>query len=300
MKNNLLRGVTTALITPFKADLSVDYDGLRNNVRHQIAAGVQALLPLGTTGETPTLSEAEKEAIVQAVLEEARKASRPVSVVQGVGTNSTQKTVANARQAQAWGVDALLVVTPYYNKPTQEGIFQHFAAVNEATNLPVVVYNIKGRTGTNIETDTLARMAELENIAAVKEASGDINQMMDVIQRIPELAVYSGDDAMAFPLICLGGQGVISVVSNLLPELLVRMTGAALEGNVSLARKLHYELMPIFKAAFIETNPAPIKYAMQRCGLAGGPLRLPLVEILPATRSRMDAVLRALDLLPAQ
>lgn len=298
MKNNLFRGVTTALITPFQSDLSVDYEGLRSNVRQQIAAGVHTLLPLGTTGETPTLQAAEQEKIVQIVLQEARQASRPVKVLLGVGTNSTAKTVANARQAQAWGVDGLLVVTPYYNKPTQEGIYQHFRAINEAASLPIMVYNIKGRTGVNIETDTMARLAELEQVVAVKEASGDINQMMDVIQRIPELAVYSGDDALAFPLMCLGGQGVVSVVSNLLPGQVVRMTEAALQGDTSLARNLHYELMSIFKAAFIETNPAPVKYAMTRCGLAGGPLRLPLVEISPASQKRLDAVLQSLGLIP--
>lgn len=295
MKNNLLRGVSTALITPFLSNQEVDYEGLRRNVRLQIDNGIRGLLPLGTTGETPTLNEAEKEKVVTAVVEEARKSENRIPVMVGVGTNSTKKTIENALHASEWGADALLVVTPYYNKPTQAGIYAHFAAVNAAVNLPIVVYNIKGRTGTNIETPTLKKIAELENIIGVKEASGDINQMMDVIDTIPELAVYSGDDVMTFPLVCLGGQGVISVVSNLMPGKVVEMTGAALEGDLERARKLHFELLPFFRAAFYETNPGPIKYAMNQSGLAAGPLRLPLVEMIPENKARMDAVLSLFD-----
>jgi len=297
MRNNLFRGVTTAMITPFLSDGTVDYEGLRRNTHHQIENGVSALLPLGTTGESPTLSEDEKERIVRTVIEEARSTKPIVKVMVGVGTNSTSKTIQNAKQARAWGADALLVVTPYYNKPTQEGILAHFTAVCQATDLPVVVYNIKGRTGTNIETSTLKSMASMNSqIIAVKEASGDIMQMTDVLAQIPELAVYSGDDGMTFPLICLGGQGVISVVSNLLPQQVIEMVDTALNGDLVRARQLHFRLMPIFKAAFVETNPAPVKYAMQKMGLAGGPLRLPLVEICPASRTVLDNVLNNLEL----
>src|SRR3990172_218322 len=233
MRNNLFRGVTTAMITPFLSDGTVDYEGLRRNTHHQIENGVSALLPLGTTGESPTLSEDEKERIVRTVIEEARSTKPIVKVMVGVGTNSTSKTIQNAKQARAWGADALLVVTPYYNKPTQEGILAHFTAVCQATDLPVVVYNIKGRTGTNIETSTLKSMASMNSqIIAVKEASGDIMQMTDVLAQIPELAVYSGDDGMTFPLICLGGQGVISVVSNLLPQQAIEMVDTALNGDL--------------------------------------------------------------------
>lgn len=291
MKNNLFRGVSTALITPLLPDKSVDYDGLRRNVQFQIENGVKGLLPLGTTGETPTLMDDEKKKIVQTVVEQAKASGSQVRVMQGVGTNSTAKTIHNARQAIEWGVDAILVVTPYYNKPTQEGVAAHFEAVNDVVNVPIVVYNIKGRTGVNIETGTLQRIAELENIIAVKEASGDINQMMDVLARIPELAVYSGDDGMTFPLLCLGGQGVISVVSNLFPRQVVAMTEAALEGRIEEARKIHFDLLPFFKAAFIETNPAPIKYAMSYMGMAAGPLRLPLVEIKEASKEKVRQVL---------
>jgi 4-hydroxy-tetrahydrodipicolinate synthase len=295
MRNNLFRGVTTAMITPFLSDSSVDYDGLRRNTRHQIENGINGLLPLGTTGEAPTLSEDEKERVVRTVIEEKQRANSKVKVMVGVGTNSTDKTIHNAQQAQAWGADALLVVTPYYNKPTQEGILAHFSAVCNETDLPVVVYNIKGRTGTNIETSTLKTMtANNELVIAVKEASGDIAQMTDVLAQIPDLAVYSGDDGMTFPLLCLGGQGVISVVSNLLPKQVVEMVTAALDGKLELARQLHFQLLPIFKAAFIETNPAPIKYAMQKAGLASGPLRLPLVEIRKSSRPVLDDVLKSL------
>lgn len=294
MRNNLFRGVTTAMITPFNADGTVDYDGLRQNTNFQIKNGVNGLLPLGTTGEAPTLSSTEKELVVRAVVETARSQSDEVKILVGVGTNSTSATVQNARDAQAWGADALLVVTPYYNKPTQAGIIAHFRAICEAVDLPVVVYNIKGRTGVNIETATLARIAESQNIIGVKEASGDINQMMDVLREIPEIAVYSGDDGMTFPLMSLGGQGVISVVSNLLPAELVEMVLSALDGNWEQACAMHFQLMPIFKAAFVETNPAPIKYAMAKRGLAAGPLRLPLVEILPASQAKVDAVLEKL------
>lgn len=296
MRNNLFRGVTTAMITPFLTNGSVDYDGLRRNTRHQIQNGVDGLLPLGTTGESPTLNESEKEQVVRTVIEEVRGANSMIKIMVGVGTNSTSTTIQNAKRAQAWGADALLVVTPYYNKPTQAGILAHFTAVCRETDLPVVVYNIKGRTGTNIETSTLKSMTvNNEQIIAVKEASGDIMQMTDVLMQIPGLAVYSGDDGLTFPLLCLGGQGVISVVSNLLPKQVVEMVAAALQGNIEQARQLHFRLMPIFKTAFIETNPAPIKYAMQKFGLTGGTLRLPLVEIHPASRVILDDVLKALE-----
>ena len=289
MRNNLFRGVTTAMITPFLSDGSVDFDGLRKNTRHQLDNGISGLLPLGTTGETPTLNEKEKEKIVRTVVEEA---DGKIPVMVGVGTNSTEKTIKNAEQAQIWGADALLVVTPYYNKPTQEGIIAHFHAICDAVDLPIVVYNIQGRTGTNIETNTLKSVAEKENIIAVKEASGNIHQMTDVLENIPEIAVYSGDDGMTFPLVCLGGQGVISVVSNLLPGLIVEMVDKSLAGNMARARQLHFKLLPIFKAAFIETNPCPVKYAMVKLGLAGGPVRLPLVEIKESSKKVIDSVLK--------
>jgi 4-hydroxy-tetrahydrodipicolinate synthase len=293
MRRNMFRGVTTAMVTPFLADGSVDFEGLRKNTEHQIKNGISGLLPLGTTGETPTLTEDEKEQVVRNVVEVANGFERKIPVLVGVGTNSTKKTIKNSVLAQEWGADALLVVTPYYNKPTQEGLINHFHAVCDSNDLPIIVYNIKGRTGTNIETDTLKRIVEKENIIGVKEASGDINQMMDVLEKIPEIAVYSGDDGITFPLICLGGQGVISVVSNLLPGLVVKLVSESLAGNLIQARQLHFNLLPIFKAAFIESNPGPIKFAMSQLGLAAGSVRLPLVEIKESSKEIIDSVLEA-------
>jgi len=295
MKEVLFRGAATALITPFLPNGDVDFAGFKRNVRFQLDNGIQAVVPLGTTGETPTLEKDEQERIVRASVEVVRASGRTVPVIVGVGTNSTRKTIENAKQAVAWGADALLVVTPYYNKPTQAGIVAHFAAINAAVEAPIVVYNIKGRTGTNIETPTLRKLAQLEHVIGVKEASGDINQMMDVLDGIPELAVYSGDDAMTLPLVALGGLGVISVVSNLLPRPVVTMVDSALAGDMAHARQLHFELLPIFKAAFIETNPGPIKYAMNQRGLAAGSLRLPLVEMIAENKARMDVVLAKLS-----
>jgi 4-hydroxy-tetrahydrodipicolinate synthase len=291
MKQNLFDGVTTALITPFLPNGGVDYEGFRQNLRFQMENGVRGLLPLGTTGETPTLNDAEKEKIVRLVAEEAATHGEDTAVMVGVGTNSTKKTVENAKKAQDLGADALLVVTPYYNKPTQDGIAAHFDAVSGAVDLPIIVYNIKGRTGTNIATSTLKRIAKSENVIAVKEASGDIHQMTDVLTEIPEIRVYSGDDAMTFPLICLGGHGVVSVVSNLYPGLVVEMVDNAIASRVQRARELHFTLLPMFKAAFIESNPGPIKYAMGKMDLAAGPLRLPLVEVGEASKAVLDAVL---------
>ncbi len=295
MRNNIFRGVTTAMITPFKPDGTLDVEGLKKNTAFQVERGVTGLLPLGTTGESPTLNEAEKELVVRTVIETSRQINSNVKIMVGVGTNDTRKTIQNAMLAKQWGADALLIVTPYYNKPTQEGIYAHFKAICEAVDLPITVYNIKGRTGVNIETTTLAKIAEFKQIIAVKEASGHIVQIMDVLHQVPELAVYSGDDNLTFPMLCLGAQGVISVISNLFPEEIIRMVDAALDGDIETARKWHFRLLPLFKAAFIETNPAPIKYAMNCCGLAAGPLRLPLVDIRPQSKQLIDKVLNELQ-----
>ena len=291
MKKILFRGAATALITPFLPNGEVDCAGLKQNITFQIENGIQALVPLGTTGETPTLDEKERESVMRVVVETVRASRKKIPVIMGAGTNSTKKTIKNAMQAEAWGADAVLIVTPYYNKPTQAGILAHFSAVSAAIRIPIIVYNIKSRTGTNIETPTLQKLAQLENIIAVKESSGDINQMMDVLDRVPGIAVYSGDDAMTLPLVALGGLGVISVVSNLLPSQVVAMVNAALDGDLARARKIHFDLLPIFKGAFIESNPGPIKYAMNKRGLAAGSLRLPLVEMTVENQAKLDAIL---------
>ncbi len=281
-----LRGAFTAMITPMKEDGSIDYDGYRKLLRFQMEEGIDGLVPLGTTGETPTLDEDEEQRIIDVVMEEVRAFEKErgvkVPVVLGAGSNNTCDAVRYTERAKKAGADAALVVTPYYNKPSSEGIFRHFEAVSRI-GIPILVYNIAGRTGKNIDTPTLSRIADLPNIAGVKEASGSISQMTDVIDTIkskhPDFAVLSGDDAMTLPLIACGGDGVVSVVSNAAPAPVTEMVKAALSGDYEAARKIHYRLLPFFKAAFIDGNPTSIKYAMRVKGLPSGSVRLPLVDV---------------------
>ena len=281
-----LRGAFTAMITPMKEDGSIDYDGYRKLLRFQMEEGIDGLVPLGTTGETPTLDEDEEQRIIDVVMEEVRAFEKAksvkVPVVLGAGSNNTRDAVRYTERAKKAGADAALVVTPYYNKPSSEGIFRHFEAVSRI-GIPILVYNIAGRTGKNIDTPTLSRIADLPNIAGVKEASGSISQMTDVIATIkskhPDFAVLSGDDAMTLPLLASGGDGVVSVVSNAAPALVSEMVRAALSGDYEAARKIHYRLLPFFKAAFIDGNPTSIKYAMRVKGLPSGSVRLPLVDV---------------------
>lgn len=282
-----LQGAFTALITPMHADSSVDYDGFRKLVKLQLEKGIDGLVPLGTTAETPTLKEHEEEGkLINIVMEEVctykQISKRAISIILGAGSNDTSDAVHYVERAQKYGADYALVVTPYYNKPSDEGIFRHFEAVSRV-GVPIIVYNIAGRTGKNISTPTLIRIAELPNIAGVKEASGDINQIMDVIQNIshkkPDFSVLSGDDSLSLPLIAAGGDGVISVVSNFTPDLITELVHAALEGDFEKARSIHYRLLPFFKAAFIDGNPSSIKYAMNLRNLPAGAVRLPLVEV---------------------
>ena len=275
-----LRGAFTALVTPMKDDGAVDYDGFRELIRFQIEQGIDGLVPIGTTGETPALDESEEEELIKIAV---REAAGKAPLIVGAGSNSTKHAVLYTKRARDLGADAALIVTPYYNKPNDEGLLRHFEAV-AAVGLPVVVYNIAGRTGRNIAPPLLARLAEIPHIAAVKEASGDINQMGDVIDTISRkrpFPVLSGDDGLTLPLIALGGDGVISVVSNLFPAAVKKMTSLALNGDFAGARELHYQLLPFVKAAFIETNPVPIKRALTLAGLPGGPTRLPLGPIAP-------------------
>lgn len=291
-----MKGTYTAIITPFKGG-QVDYDGLRQNLRHQIAAGVDGIVALGTTAETPTLSEDEQARIIGVCREECKGKT---ALVVGTGSNSTEHTIHNTKTAKRLGADAVLIVTPYYNKPTQEGIFRHFRAVCEAVDIAVIVYNIQGRSGVNIETTTLKRIAQLGNVVAVKEASGNVGQMGDVLESIARVrggfSVMSGDDALTMPLMALGGRGVISVVSNLVPEKVVEMVNACLEGDFAKAREMHFALLPIFKGAFIETNPVPIKEAMGMCGMPSGECRLPLCEMSQDNRQKLHKILAGMGL----
>ena len=298
-----LRGAFTAMITPMKEDGSIDYDGYRKLLRFQMEESIDGLVPLGTTGETPTLDEDEEQRIIDVVMEEVRafekEKSVKVPVVLGAGSNNTRDAVRYTERAKKAGADAALVVTPYYNKPSSEGIFRHFEAVSRV-GIPILVYNIAGRTGKNIDTPTLSRIADLPNIAGVKEASGSISQMTDVIATIkskhPDFAVLSGDDAMTLPLLASGGDGVVSVVSNAAPALVSEMVRAALAGDYEAARKIHYRLLPFVKAAFIDGNPTSIKYAMRVKGLPSGSVRLPLVDVHDEAKKIIEEALSACGL----
>ncbi len=293
------RGAFTAMVTPMNKDGSVDYEGFAQNVRFQLESGIDGLVPLGTTAETPTLDEDEEDKIIAVVMKEVseftKKTGKKVPVILGAGSNNTRDAVKYCERAKKAGADAALVVTPYYNKPSAEGIYRHFEACSKV-GVPVVVYNIQGRTGTNIATDTLEKIAALPNIVGVKEASGNINQMMEVIQKIksknPDFAVLSGDDGLTLPLISVGGDGIISVVSNLAPAEVTKLANDALDGKMDEARKMHYRLLPFFKAAFVDGNPTSIKYAMNVKGMPAGSVRLPLVEIKESAKGVIENALK--------
>ncbi|MCQ2613458.1 MAG: 4-hydroxy-tetrahydrodipicolinate synthase [Treponemataceae bacterium] len=299
-----LRGAFTALVTPMFPDGSIDYESWRVLIRKQLEGGIDGLVPLGTTGETPTLDETEEEEkLIDICLEEvhayekelaAKGTPRKIPVIIGAGSNCTKDAVKYVQRAKDKGADYALVVTPYYNKPSDEGVFRHYEEVSKV-GIPIIVYNIQGRTGKNIPTDTLVRIAELPNIAGVKEASGNINQMMEVIQRIsrkkPDFCVLSGDDGLTLPLIACGGDGIVSVVSNLVPDVITKLTHAALEGDFETAQDIHYRMQPFFKAAFVDGNPTSIKYAMNYKGLPAGGVRLPLVEVHDKAKKVIEAAL---------
>jgi 4-hydroxy-tetrahydrodipicolinate synthase len=293
-----LRGAFTALVTPMTREGDVDYDGFRRLVRFQIEAGINGLVPLGTTGETPTLERDEQDKLIRIAVEEA-KGRLPVIV--GAGSNSTKHAIENVKRAKELGADAVLVVTPYYNKPTNEGIFRHFAAIAEASDAPIVIYNIASRTAKNIDLPTMQRLSRIPTVVGVKESSGDIGQIGDFIHevaaaRVAEgrpFSVLSGDDAYILPLIAMGGDGIVSVVSNLLPARVVALAQACLRGDWEKARELHYALLPIFKGAFIETNPIPIKAAMDWAGLPAGPTRLPMCPLMAENEPKLRAALAA-------
>ena len=298
-----LRGAFTAMITPMKGDGSVDYEGFRKHIKNQLEGGINGLVPLCTTSETPTRDEDEEEKMIERIMNEVRSWEKAkgvkVPVIIGAGSNNTRDAVRYTERAKKAGADAALVVTPYYNKPSKEGLFRHFEAVSKV-GIPIIVYNIQGRTGTNIPTDVLARIAELPNIAGVKEASGNINQMMEVIAQIkskhPDFVVLSGDDGLTLPLMAAGGDGVISVVSNLTPSLITQMVDYSLKGDFDSARKVHYRLLPFFKAAFVDGNPTSIKYAMNFKGLPAGAVRLPLVEVTESAKKTIEAALKECNL----
>jgi len=287
------KGLATALVTPF-VDGEVDWKAFRNLVRRQVEAGVDFLVPLGSTAETPCLTDAEKVKI----LEIAREESNGLPIVAGAGSNSLTATVQNMRLLDGHGADAYLIVVPFYNKPTQEGLYQYFKAVAEETDRQVLLYNVPGRTGTNMKTETTLRLAEIPNVTAVKEASGDLAQIIDIKRQAPEgFTVLSGNDDQTLPLMACGADGVISVASNVAPEQMKALTRAVASSDLKEAIRLNNSLMPLYHACFVESNPIPVKAALSLMGLCSDEMRLPLLAATGGTRTLLADVLRKLQLL---
>lgn len=281
IQTRMFTGAFTALITPFR-DGQIDEPALRNLVEFQIASGIDGLVPCGTTGESVTLSEAEHDRVIEIVIQQT--AGR-VPVIAGVGSNSTAMSITRARHASAAGADGLLVVVPYYNKPTQNGMTAHFQAVAEATSTPIILYNVPGRTGVNMTPQTILSLAHHPNIAGVKEASGSLDAVTEIVASAPAgFSVLSGDDSLTVPVIAVGGHGVISVASNIVPGPVSDMVAAALEGRFTDARSAHLELFDLFRSMFLENNPTAVKTAAGMFGLCSEELRLPLVPLTDANR----------------
>jgi 4-hydroxy-tetrahydrodipicolinate synthase len=290
----MFTGCGTALVTPFRSDGSLDEETLRRLVRRQIDAGVDFLVPCGTTGESPTLSHQEHLRVVEITIQEA--AGR-IPVLAGAGGYDTAHVIRLVAELKALGASGILSVTPYYNKPTQEGLYQHYRAIAESTTLPIIVYSVQGRTSVNVEPETLVRLAEIPNILGVKEASGSIGQIGSILARVPaRFLVLAGDDALTLPVIALGGHGVISVAANEIPAEFAQLTHAALEGDFTRARQLQRKYQALMEVNFVEINPEPVKFAMARMGLLEPVFRLPMVEPQPASQQKIESVLESLGL----
>jgi len=291
----MFEGCGTALVTPFRTNGALDEATLRKLVRRQVEAGISFLVPCGTTGESPTLTRAEHLRVVEITLEEARGV---VPILAGAGGYNTAEVINLARELSAMGVDGILSVTPYYNKPTQEGLYQHYKAIAAAVGIPIIVYSVQGRTGVNVEPATLKRLAAIENIIGVKEASGNISQIAAIIQEVPEsFSVLSGDDVVTLPLIALGGRGVISVASNEIPAQMTELARECLINDFASARELQRKYLPLMNVNFIESNPIPVKAAMAAMGLLEPVWRLPLVPPQPRSQDRIEDVLAETGLL---
>lgn len=289
----MFAGTGTALITPFKQDGSIDEEALRRLVRFQEENGVDVLLPCGSTGESAMLSHQEHIHVIEIVRDEAKKAK----VLAGAGSNCTSEAVMLSKGAEDLGVDGILSISPYYVKPTQEGLYQHYKAIQEAVDIPVIVYNVPGRTSTNVDVETMMRLAELPGIGGVKEASGNFNQIMAILARRPkDFEVLSGDDSLTLGMLSLGAEGVLSVTSNCCPGLVSKMVSSAKQGDYNTAREIHERLLPLFSALFCESNPIPIQYTMGRMGYGNGIPRLPLTELSSKGKAILDPVLDALGL----
>lgn len=295
----MFTGCGTALVTPFEPNGQLDEQALRRLLRRQIDAGIDFLVPCGTTGESPTLTREEHLRIVAITVEEAKP--KRIPVLAGAGGYNTREVIELAHACQRAGTDGILSVTPYYNKPTQEGLFQHYRAIAAAVALPIMIYSVQGRTGVNVEPATLARLSQIENIIGVKEASGNISQQASVIQRVPSrFLVLSGDDAITIPLIALGGRGVISVASNLIPAQMTKLTRLALDNDFPAARELQRQWLPLMEVNFVESNPMPVKAALAAMGLIHPVYRLPMLAPQPESIAKIEKVLEAAGLsLPA-
>jgi 4-hydroxy-tetrahydrodipicolinate synthase len=290
----MFAGCGTALVTPFRRDLSLDEAALRRLVRRQVDTGIDFLVPCGTTGENPTLGRHEQLRVVEITLEEA---AGGVPVLAGAGGYNTAEVIALAKELESMGVDGILSVTPYYNKPTPEGLYQHYKAIASASSLPLIIYNVPRRTATNVDAATLKRLAEIDNIIGVKEASGDVAQIASMVAHLPEdFVVLSGDDALALPIIALGGKGVISVVSNEIPAEMTELVRACRENNFERARRLQRRYLPLMEVNFIESSPIPVKAAMAVMGLLEPVWRLPLCAPRPENEEKIRGVLECLGL----
>ncbi|MBV9158107.1 MAG: 4-hydroxy-tetrahydrodipicolinate synthase [Acidobacteriaceae bacterium] len=291
----MFTGCGTALVTPFRSDGSLDERTLRALVNRQIEAGIDFLCPCGTTGESPTLTHEEHLRVIEITVEEARGR---VPVLAGAGGYDTDKVIKTIAELSDMGVSGILSVTPYYNKPTQEGLYQHYRAIAESTTLPIIVYSVQPRTAVNVDPATLVRLAEFKNMVGVKEASGSISQMASILARVPNsFTVLSGDDAITLPLIALGGRGVISVIANEIPFEFAELTRAAMNGDFARARDLQRKYQALMEINFVETSPGPVKFAMARMGLLEPVWRLPMVPPQPASQQKIEAILESLGLL---
>ncbi|MFV9509797.1 4-hydroxy-tetrahydrodipicolinate synthase [Tepidibacillus sp. LV47] len=280
----------TAMVTPFNEKMEIDFDKTKQLVEHLIQTGTETIVVAGTTGESPTLSTEEKLELFERVLEFAQGRAK---VIAGTGSNNTKSSIALTKKAEAIGVHGIMAVAPYYNKPSQEGIYQHFKAIAEETQLPIMIYNIPGRTGINIQAETIVRLSQIDNIIAVKEASGDLSQMSEILVKTKEnFFLYSGDDKFTLPVLSIGGYGVVSVASHVVGKQMKEMIDAYLAGDVKKAASYHQKLLPLFEGIFITSNPVPIKELLNRIGIQVGSVRLPLV---PATKEQSEIVKKIYD-----
>lgn len=287
--------ILTAMVTPFTPAGELDLEGAKRLARYLVEHGSDGLVVAGTTGESPTLTHDEKLALFAAVKEAVGDRAQ---VIAGTGGNSTAASIELSKEAEKLGVDGLLLVVPYYNRPSQEGLYQHFKAIAQATSLPIMLYNIPSRTGRNMEVDTTLKLAQIDNIVAVKESSGDLDQVTAILRGAPEdFLVYSGDDSATLPILAVGGYGVVSVAAHVVGEKMQAMVQAYIQGDTARAAAIHRELFPVFKALFITTNPVPVKAALNMMNLPAGPVRLPLVDATEAEKEKIAAALKAQGIL---